>query len=497
LYKFCISCVLLSLKVQSYLTINYLLRDIVKIDKFKKTFNIPALCLFIALFCFLPLSTVADEVEDSLRLADLEVIDYDFFANSDTLSIRRLPTSFWFGALFGTNWSVFYGDIELPLIDNDPDLLGRTIDFRTGVGDGIFFGATAEWLPPLSDWGGILRLFFYDRKSGLTDTDPENDDQETHYTLESEYLYLTLQPTVRYDIKNLGGFHLYGGLDLELLLTSDVRRIKHFKNTAAITWETLQTVKPTSFRFGANFGVGYDIYSLDAQHSMRVFLTPFVSVHTGTNVFSHEIFGRTSDRNTIYLRTGFALRFTNDIAKYDTLKFNPSYVVPPEKQSVLAFETEVVFPNPPPFEKIPTEEIVRVERPVLDTIEPSVKFEEPPEEPPEELVVIPNKKKVLFFDKTLGTRDKEYLDVLVEYLSSNPKLNVRIVGHSDNTGTLAQNKDRSDVRAEQVFRYLDEKGISRGRLFKRGVGSIYPNETNLTDQGRRKNRRVEVIVIGR
>ncbi|MCK5741285.1 MAG: OmpA family protein [Chlorobi bacterium] len=467
-----------------------------KIDKSNKTFNIPALCLFIALFCFLPLSAVADEVEDSLRLADLEVIDYDFFANSDTLSIRRLPTSFWFGALFGTNWSAYYGDIELPLIDNDPDMLGRTIDFRTGMGDGIFFGGTAEWLPPLSDWGGILRLFFYDQKSGKTDTDPENDDQETHYTLESEYLYLTLQPTVRYNIKNLGGFHLYGGLDFEILLTADVRRIKHFKNTADITWETLQMVEPNSFRFGANFGIGYDIYSLDAHHSMRVFLTPFVSVHTGTNVFSHETFGRTSDRNTVYLRTGFALRFTNDIAKYDTLKFNPNYVVPPEKQAILAFETEVVFPNPPPFEKLPTEEIVRVERPVIDTIVPS-KTPKKVEVPAEEIVVVPNKAKKIYFDKTLGTMDKEYLDVLAEYLTTNPKLNVRIVGHSDNTGTLAQNKDRSDARAEQVFRYLADKGIPRSRLFKRGVGSIYPKETNATEQGRRKNRRVEVIIKGR
>lgn len=165
-------------------------------EKYIKTLKLSAFYMSVVmLFMFSRIAT-ADEVEDSLRQSYLEIIDYDFLANNDTLVVKRVPRSFWFGAIGGVNWDLFFGDLVLPLIDNDPDALGRTINFSTGTGYGLFFGGTVEWLPPLSDWGAILRVYAYDNRSSLSDTDPEVENNDTYYTLESDYTYLTIQPAV-------------------------------------------------------------------------------------------------------------------------------------------------------------------------------------------------------------------------------------------------------------------------------------------------------------
>ncbi len=110
-----------------------------------------------------------------------------------------------------------------------------------------------------------------------------------------------------------------------------------------------------------------------------------------------------------------------------------------------------------------------------------------------EIVIVPNKGEILYFNTKLRETDRAYLNALVRYLKENPKLKVRIVGHSDNSGTTEDNLQSSRDRASVVFRFLVDKGIERGRLYLRGVGTLYPIETNATEQGRRKNRRVEII----
>lgn len=68
-----------------------------------------------------------------------------------------------------------------------------------------------------------------------------------------------------------------------------------------------------------------------------------------------------------------------------------------------------------------------------------------------------------------------------------------VVGHTDNKGELEYNQRLSDSRAESVIRALSERGVSSARLIPIGVGMASPVASNTTEEGRAKNRRVEIV----
>ncbi|MCS6807222.1 MAG: OmpA family protein [Bacteroidota bacterium] len=82
---------------------------------------------------------------------------------------------------------------------------------------------------------------------------------------------------------------------------------------------------------------------------------------------------------------------------------------------------------------------------------------------------------------------------LAEYLKQRDHLNIEIGGHADNTGTEEQNVKLSLERAEAVREYLIHSGIAASRIRTRGYGSTYPIADNATEEGRTRNRRVEII----
>lgn len=84
---------------------------------------------------------------------------------------------------------------------------------------------------------------------------------------------------------------------------------------------------------------------------------------------------------------------------------------------------------------------------------------------------------------------------MASYLRANPALKVLIVGHTDNQGGLDYNVDLSRRRAASVVGALTAQGIAANRLTAQGVGMTAPVSTNETDQGRAKNRRVEMVKI--
>jgi outer membrane protein OmpA-like peptidoglycan-associated protein len=85
------------------------------------------------------------------------------------------------------------------------------------------------------------------------------------------------------------------------------------------------------------------------------------------------------------------------------------------------------------------------------------------------------------------------LDKVVALLRTNPMAKARIVGHADNTGSLAYNVKLSERRADSALAYLIGKGISSDRLTKQTNGEIRPFGDNSTSAGRAANRRVEVL----
>jgi OOP family OmpA-OmpF porin len=71
-----------------------------------------------------------------------------------------------------------------------------------------------------------------------------------------------------------------------------------------------------------------------------------------------------------------------------------------------------------------------------------------------------------------------------------------VVGHTDSVGSAAANQRLSVRRAEAVKKYLVEKGIEPNRIYTEGKGATQPIADNKTAEGRAKNRRVEVEVVG-
>jgi OOP family OmpA-OmpF porin len=70
------------------------------------------------------------------------------------------------------------------------------------------------------------------------------------------------------------------------------------------------------------------------------------------------------------------------------------------------------------------------------------------------------------------------------------------VGHTDAIGTDSYNQRLSVRRAEAVKAYLVSKGIEKNRVYTEGKGEKQPVADNKTAEGRAKNRRVEIEVVG-
>lgn len=102
------------------------------------------------------------------------------------------------------------------------------------------------------------------------------------------------------------------------------------------------------------------------------------------------------------------------------------------------------------------------------------------------------------FDKyTLRPESKTELDKWVAFLKENPNLKIEISGHTDNKGTAIYNYTLSDNRAKAVYDYFAENGIAKTRMKWKGYGFDQPISTNLTDEGRQKNRRTEIKITSR
>jgi outer membrane protein OmpA-like peptidoglycan-associated protein len=86
------------------------------------------------------------------------------------------------------------------------------------------------------------------------------------------------------------------------------------------------------------------------------------------------------------------------------------------------------------------------------------------------------------------------LKEMAKLLNGNPKLAVFIVGHTDSTGEYQHNLKLSEARANAVVAALTAKhGIAAGRLKAVGAGPIAPVASNRAEEGRAKNRRVELV----
>jgi OOP family OmpA-OmpF porin len=101
---------------------------------------------------------------------------------------------------------------------------------------------------------------------------------------------------------------------------------------------------------------------------------------------------------------------------------------------------------------------------------------------------------VLFdFNKfTLQPASDGILTQVSTLLGANPSLNVEIQGHTDNVGAEAYNQTLSEARARSVMTWLTQHGVAIARLSAKGYGKTQPVADNNSDEGRMRNRRVEI-----
>jgi outer membrane protein OmpA-like peptidoglycan-associated protein len=147
--------------------------------------------------------------------------------------------------------------------------------------------------------------------------------------------------------------------------------------------------------------------------------------------------------------------------------------------------------------KIPRTKPKLVEQVVQDTLPPTGI---PPAVYQDSVAIV--KEQIFVFDEVLfdvGSAQLNHrftyrLDSLVNILKANENLKVKIIGYTDNKGGEAYNLKLSKDRAGAVANYLVKQRMAMQRITHKGLGSENPIADNRSAEGRKKNRRVEIIL---
>jgi len=94
---------------------------------------------------------------------------------------------------------------------------------------------------------------------------------------------------------------------------------------------------------------------------------------------------------------------------------------------------------------------------------------------------------------TVKADSQATVDKMLVLLQQAPQLKLEIAGHTDNVGNAAANQKLSEQRAQALMQALTSKGINNTRLIAKGYGATRPIADNSSEDGRSKNRRVELI----
>jgi len=94
---------------------------------------------------------------------------------------------------------------------------------------------------------------------------------------------------------------------------------------------------------------------------------------------------------------------------------------------------------------------------------------------------------------TIQPGSDKVLQQIVQLMKDNPALKLRVEGHTDNVGAAAANQTLSQKRAQAVVAWLTAHGVAASRLTAQGFGATKPVGDNATEDGRAKNRRVELV----
>ena len=141
-------------------------------------------------------------------------------------------------------------------------------------------------------------------------------------------------------------------------------------------------------------------------------------------------------------------------------------------------------------------DLVKVAAPTVPPVPPTPTSPTPPAKPVSQKVTFAADAFFDFDKAVLKPEAKAKLDDLAGKLSGINLEVIIAVGHTDGIGSDAYNNKLSVRRAEAVKAYLVSKGIEPNRVYTEGKGKKQPVADNKTAEGRAKNRRVEIEVVG-
>jgi len=99
-----------------------------------------------------------------------------------------------------------------------------------------------------------------------------------------------------------------------------------------------------------------------------------------------------------------------------------------------------------------------------------------------------------FNSSNLTSRARSTVHEIADVINQAPARRIAVEGHTDNIGTIDYNYRLSDSRARAVRSELERYNVAPRRITTRALGETEPIASNRTEQGRRRNRRVEVII---
>ena len=183
----------------------------------------------------------------------------------------------------------------------------------------------------------------------------------------------------------------------------------------------------------------------------------------------------------------------------------------PSAKSPVVVESKYFYEKPKPVtQQAPTKPELKKDKPVPAKPKPKPDIAQKPapttpkqQQLPESPLVVPVDslekyipKNVLFEQgkSIMLEKSNPGLDNLAGFLLRNPKLKLKIEGHTDIIGDMEMNKTLSEERAKVVAEYLASKGIEQSRLEAKGYGSSRPLVTGNSKKGYPENRRVAFII---
>lgn len=106
-------------------------------------------------------------------------------------------------------------------------------------------------------------------------------------------------------------------------------------------------------------------------------------------------------------------------------------------------------------------------------------------------------KNIFFETNKYDLKEKSFIELnkVVDLLIKNPTIKIEISGHTDNVGNAKDNLLLSQNRAKAVYEYLISQKIAKTRLNYKGLGSKKPIADNNTEEGKQKNRRIEIKIL--